>query len=56
MFEVEIKNLKTKACIGITDKERKRLQTLLVTLKFQYKVSKDSQLNDIKYLYISSVH
>ena len=50
MFEVEIKNLKTKACIGITDNERKRLQTLLVPLKFQYKVSKDSQLNDIKYL------
>ena len=24
MFEVEIKNLKTKACIGITDKERSK--------------------------------
>ena len=50
MFEVEIKNLKTKAYIGITDKERKRSQPLIVTLCFQYKVAKANQLDDIKYL------
>ena len=50
MFEVEIKNLKTKAHIGITDKERKKLQPLIVTLCFQYNLAKPSQLDDIKYL------
>ena len=32
MFKVEIKNLKTKARIGITPKERKNFQKLLVTI------------------------
>ena len=50
MFEIEIKNLKTKAYIGITDKERKRSQPLIVTLCFQYNVKKANQLDDIKYL------
>ena len=50
MFQVEIKNLKTKAHIGITNKERQRLQPLTVTLSFQYNVAKANQLDDIKYL------
>ena len=50
MFEVEIKNLKIKAHIGITDKERKNSQPLIVTFRFQYSVSKTNQLEDIKYL------
>ena len=50
MFEVEIKNLKTKARIGITTHERKKYQKLLITLRFSYKINKKNQLNDIKYL------
>ena len=50
MFEVEIKNLKTKAHIGITKKERQMSQPLTVTLSFQYSVAKANQLDDIKYL------
>ena len=50
MFEIEIKNLKTKAKIGITQKERQQYQTLLVTLRFKYKIMKTSQLNDLGYL------
>jgi FolB domain-containing protein len=50
MFQVEIKNLKTKAHIGIIYKERQRSQPLTVTLRFQYNVAKISQLDDIKYL------
>ena len=40
MFQVEIKNLKTKAHIGITQMERKKSQQLLVTLRFEYSVVK----------------
>ena len=50
MFKVEIKNLKTKAYIGITDKERKIMQPLTATLSFQYSVARTNQLDDIKYL------
>ena len=50
MFKIEIKNLATKARIGITDKERKRFQPLIVTLSFSYTVKKNNQLNDIRYL------
>ena len=50
MFQIEIKNLKTKAHIGITDKERERSQPLKVTLRFQYRIAKVSQLDDIEYL------
>ena len=50
MFKVEIKNLKTKARIGITAKERKKYQKLLVTISFNYKVNKKNELDDIKYL------
>jgi dihydroneopterin aldolase len=34
MFKIEIKNLATKARIGISVKERKKFQPLLVTLQF----------------------
>ena len=50
MFEIEIKNLKTKAHLGITDKERERSQPLTVTLRFQYRVTTVNQLDDIRYL------
>ena len=50
MFKIEIKNLATKARIGISDKERKKFQLLLVTLQFSYAVKKNDQLNDIQYL------
>ena len=50
MFKIEIKNLKTKAHIGITEKERMKSQPLTVTLSFKYNVEKVSQLDDIKYL------
>ena len=50
MFKVEIKNLKTKAHIGIPKKERLKAQPLTVTFSFKYSISKINQLDDIKYL------
>ena len=50
MFEVEIKNLKTKAKIGITSQERKKFQTLLVTIRFKYLINDNKKLENIKYL------
>ena len=49
MFKITIKNLATKAHIGISEKERKKFQPLLVTLHFSYTVKKNN-LNDIQYL------
>ncbi len=50
MYEVEIKNLQTKARIGIKPQERKRFQKLLITLRFNYKIKNRSNLDNIKYL------
>ena len=50
MFKVEIKNLKTKAHIGIPDNERLKAQPLTVTLSFKYSIAKKNQLDDINYL------
>ena len=50
MFEVEIKNLKTKARIGMTFQERKKFQTLFITLNFKYSINNKRKLDDIKYL------
>ena len=50
MFKIEIKNLKTKARIGISDKERLKPQPLMVTMSFKYSVDKAKKLEDIKYL------
>ena len=50
MFKVEVKNLKTKARIGITDDERKNLQPLLVTINFKYTILKKNKLEEIKFL------
>ena len=50
MFKVEIKNLKTKAHIGISEKERLKAQPLTVTLSFKYNIAKKDKLDDIKYL------
>ena len=50
MFQVEIKNLKMKAHIGITKTERRKKQPLLVTIRFQYAVTTINQLDNIKYL------
>ena len=50
MFKVEIKNLKTKAHIGISEKERLKAQPLIATLSFKYSIAKKNKLDDIKYL------
>jgi len=50
MFKVEIKNLKIKTHIGITDKERAKKQLITATLSFEYSLVKANQLDDIKYL------
>ena len=50
MFKIEIKNIKTKARIGITDKERKKFQPLLVTINFKYTILKKNNLEEIKFL------
>ena len=50
MFQVEIKNLKTKAHIGILEKERTKAQPLTVTLRFEYSIDRKNQLDDIRYL------
>ena len=44
MFDVEIKNLKIFANIGITPDERKKKQLLKVTLNFSYSVGKGKDL------------
>jgi len=50
MFKIEIKNLTTKARIGISKNERMKFQPLLVTLRFSYTVKNCNRLNDIQYL------
>ena len=50
MFKVEIKNLKIKAHIGISEKERLKAQPLTVTLSFKYNISKKHHLDNITYL------
>ena len=44
MFNVEIKNLKVFANLGITPEERKKKQLLKVTLTFSYNVPKGKDL------------
>ena len=44
MFNVEIKNLKVFANLGITAEERKKKQVLKVTLSFSYNVQKRKNL------------
>ena len=44
MFDVEIKNLKIFANIGIAPEERKKKQLLKVTLNFSYSVDKGKDL------------
>ena len=50
MFKVEIKNLKVKTRIGIKPNERNKPQLLLVTLSFNYSLSKKLNANNIKNL------
>ena len=50
MFDVEIKNLKVFANIGITPEEKKKKQLLKVTLKFSYTVTKDKDLEKMSNL------
>ena len=50
MFKVEIKNLKTKAKIGITLKERKKFQKLLATVRFKYSINNKKKLDSIEHL------
>ena len=50
MFEVEIKNLKTKARIGISAYERKKFQKLLITVRFKYSINNKKKLDSIEHL------
>ena len=50
MFDVEIKNLKIYANIGITTEERKKKQLLKVTLNFSYSVGKGKDLEKMNNL------
>tara|TARA_Y100000746_G_C15299875_1_gene365242 strand:+ start:137 stop:481 length:345 start_codon:yes stop_codon:yes gene_type:complete len=50
MFKVKIENLKVKAKIGVSTKERQKAQLLLLTLEFNYNLPKRANANDIKYL------
>tara|TARA_Y100001970_G_C14135203_1_gene803885 strand:- start:888 stop:1232 length:345 start_codon:yes stop_codon:yes gene_type:complete len=50
MFEIEIKNLKTRAKIGISSQERRKYQTLLITCRFKYSVISKKKIDDINYL------
>ena len=50
MFNVEIKNLKVFANIGITSQERKKKQLLKVTLNFSYTVPKGKDLESMSNL------
>ena len=50
MFEIEIKNIKTKAIIGISSQERKKYQTLFISVRFKYKINNEKKLDDIKFL------
>ena len=50
MFEVEIKNLKVFANIGITAEERKKKQLLKVTLNFSYSIQKNKNLEKMSNL------
>ena len=47
MFTVKISKLKVHAKIGVFTTERTKLQLLLVTLKFSYKVNKNKDVNNI---------
>ena len=50
MFDVEIKNLKIYANIGITAEEKKKKQLLKVTLNFSYSVGKGKDLEKMNNL------
>ena len=50
MFEVNIKNLKINAKLGVSLHERKKYQPLLVSLKFYYNLPKNLDANDINNL------
>ena len=50
MFNVEIKNLKVFANLGITAEERKKKQLLKITLNFSYNVSKGKDLEKMSNL------
>ena len=50
MFDVEIKNLKVFANIGITVDERKKKQLLKVTLNFSYNILKGKNLETMSNL------
>ncbi len=50
MFKVEINNLSVYAVIGVPEKERRSKQLLKITFAFNYNVSKNKNLDDIKNL------
>ena len=47
MFKVKIKNIKIKAKIGVSKKERKKTQALYVTLSFKYNLLETSLVLEV---------
>ena len=50
MFKIKIEKLKVKAKIGVSNKERKKSQLLIVTLVCTYNLSNKTNLDNIKNL------
>ena len=50
MFTVRINKLKVRTKIGVSIKERRKKQLLLVSLKFSYKVNKNQNIDNINNL------
>ena len=47
MLEILIKNIQIRSKIGVSFKERKKSQLLLISLKIDYTTSKNKNLNEI---------
>ena len=50
MFTVRINKLKVRTKVGVSIKERKKHQLLLVSIKFSYKVNKNKNADNINNL------
>ena len=50
MFKVEIKQLKVNTNIGVSSKERQKRQLVLISIRFNYRISSKFNVNDIEHL------
>ncbi len=50
MFKVEIKNIKIRTKIGVSESERKKEQLLIVSLNYNYILSPKTNIDNIKFL------